>query len=175
MSDERLIIPLEEIAPTIVSVRGQRVILDSDLARLYGVETRTLNQAVPPVIPDRFPGDFLMELSVDEFRNLKSQSVISSEWGGRREAPCTLLPNTALSWRTRVLSTPRAVEVSVYVVRAFVRLRSIFAAANGELGHRLDELEVRIDSHDDEIALLVEAIRQLALPPESSDRRIGLP
>ena len=71
-----------------------------------------------------------------------------------------------------VLSTPRAVEVSVYVVRAFVKLRSIFAAHN-ELAGRLNELEIRVGSHDDEIALLVEAIRQLALPPEGSGRKIG--
>ena len=96
MSDERLIIPLEEIAPTIVRVRGQRVILDSDLARLYGVETRTLNQAVSviqtgsPVILDGAFGGRVPQLEIT--------ICDSSEWGGRRSR-LTLLPNTALSWR----------------------------------------------------------------------------
>lgn len=167
---EGAVVPMEAIASSIIVLREQKVILDADLARLYGVTTQRLNEQVRRN-SDRFPGDFAFQLTREEFQSLMLHSATSKTRGGARKLPLAFTEHGAVM-AASVLSTPRAVEVSVYVVRAFVRLRAVFAA-HGELTHRLDELEVRIDSHDEEIALLVEAIRQLALPPEASDRRIG--
>jgi hypothetical protein len=167
---ESTIVPAETIASSIIVMRGQKVILDTDLASLYGVETKVFNQAVRRNL-DRFPADFMFQLTPDEAGSLRSQFVTSNQRGGRRYTPFAFTEHGAVMAAT-ILNSPRAVEFSVYVVRAFVKLRSIFAA-HEELADRLDELEGRVDGHDKSITLLIEAIRQLALPPETSDRKIG--
>ena len=113
------LLPLETITQRIVLLRGQKVLLDSDLAALYGVETRRLNEQVRRNVA-RFPADFIFEVNADEFANLKSHFATSS-WGGRRKLPLAFTEHGAIMAAT-VLSSPRAVEVSVYVVRAFVKL-----------------------------------------------------
>ena len=165
---------IEGIASRIVTLRGERVLLDSDLATLYGVETRRLNEQVRRN-RRRFPADFIFRLTRKELDNLMSQFA-TSRWGGRRKLPYAFTEHGAIQAAT-ILNTRRAVEVSVYVVRAFVQLRGVLAA-NRELAKRLDELEARIerklDTHDRVIADILNAIRQLMAPPEPKPkRRIG--
>ena len=131
------LLPLEAITHHIIVLREQKVLLDSDLAALYGVETRRLNEQVRRN-RGRFPKDFIFELTPEEFANLKSQFATSS-WGGRRKLPMAFTEHGAIMAAT-VLNSPRAVEVSVYVVRAFVRLREM-ATSHQDLAKRLDELE----------------------------------
>lgn len=164
------LVSIETIAQSILVLRGQRVILDSDLARLYGVDTRAFNQAVKRNL-DRFPSDFMFRLTDEEFGNLRSQNVTSSEWGGRRYPPYAFTEHGAVM-AAMILKSGRAVEVSVYVVRAFIRLRELLAT-HTELSQKLAELESRVDGHDEQIAALMEAIRQLLAPPSTPERRIG--
>jgi hypothetical protein len=165
------LIAIEAIASRIVILRGQRVMLDADLAALYGVETRRLNEQVRRN-QERFPGDFVFQLSAGEFFNLKSQFATSS-WGGKRKRPLAFTEHGALM-AAMVLNSPRATEVSVYVVRAFVELRDTLVA-HKELAKRLDELESRLErklsTHDQAIAGILDTIRQLMAPPEPTKRR----
>jgi hypothetical protein len=136
------LLPLEAITHRIVVLREQKVLLDADLAALYGVETRRLNEQVRRNA-QRFPLDFMFELNADEFANLKSQFATSS-WGGRRKLPLAFTEHGAIM-AASVLSSQRAVEESVYVVRAFVRLREL-AATHGDLAKRLDDLEQKTEA-----------------------------
>jgi len=123
---------VEHITQSILVLRGQRVLLDADLAALFGVTTRRLNEQVRRNRA-RFPDDFLFELTVEEFANLKSRFATSS-WGGRRKLPLAFTEHGAIQAAT-ILNSPRAVEISVYVVRAFVKLRELLSS-NRELGNR---------------------------------------
>ena len=172
MSGERAIVPIGQIEQRILLIRGQRVMLDADLAKLYGVETRVLNQAGRRN-PDRFPEDFMFRLTEAETKSLRSQFVISNTGrGGRRYAPYAFTEHGAIM-AASVLNSPRAVKVSVYVVRAFVKLREVLSTHKA-LARKLAELERRLDTHDDQIEALLEAIRELMVPPpEPRRRRIG--
>jgi len=145
--------------------------LDADLAALYGVETRRLNEQVRRNA-DRFPEDFVFQVTPVEFANLKSQFATSS-WGGRRKLPLAFTEHGAIM-AAMVLNSPRATEVSVYVVRAFVQLRDTLVA-HKELAQRLDQLEAKIQrklvTHDQAIAGILDAIRQLMAPPPAPKRR----
>jgi len=164
---------MEAIASRIFTARAQRVILDADLAALYGVTTGRLNEQVRRNAK-RFPLDFAFPLAVHEVRNLKSQFAISS-WGGRRSAPLAFTEHGAIM-AAMVLNSSRATEVSVYVVRAFVKLRDTLVA-HKDLARRLDELESRLErkiaGHDRTIAEILKAIRALMVPPEPRKRSIG--
>jgi len=169
--------PLERIVSRILLLRGQKVILDADLAELYGVSTGRFNEQVRRN-KDRFPSDFMFKLTNQEVERLRSQIAISiGEMrlvgrGGRRYLPHAFTEHGAIMAAT-ILNTPRAIEVSVFVVRAFVRLREM-VAANKELSKKLDELERRVSHHDEAITGIVKAIRELATPPEpKARRRIG--
>src|SRR5690242_9464732 len=116
------LVPIGHVAQSIFILRGQRVLLDSDLAMLYGVDTRRLNEQVRRN-RDRFPSDFIFELNAKEFTHLKSHSATSS-WGGRRKLPLAFTEHGAIMAAT-VLNSPRAVEMTIYVVRAFVQLRDL--------------------------------------------------
>jgi hypothetical protein len=153
-------------------IRGDRVILDSDLAELYGVETRRLNEQVKRN-RGRFPQDFMFQLSPDEFEGLKSHFATSrSGWGGRRKLPFAFTEHGAIM-AASVLNTPQAVDMSIFVVRAFVRLRS-FLATHKELAIKVTELEKKLTAHDEQILTIVEAIKQLmSLPPPVKKRPIG--
>jgi len=152
-------------------LREQKVLIDADLAALYGVETRRLNEQVRRNRA-RFPADFIFELTPEEFANLKSQFATSS-WGGRRKLPLAFTEHGAIM-AAMVLNSPRATEVSVYVVRAFVQLRDTLVA-HKELAQRLDQLEAKIQrklvTHDQAIAGILDAIRQLMAPPPAPKRR----
>lgn len=184
--------PVEHIATRILVIRGQKVMLDTDLAEIYGVATKALNQAVKRN-RERFPSDFAFRLNAIEAKNLKSQIATSSSHpldlsvdsinrsqivtGSQkhrdpRAYPWVFTEHGALM-AANVLRSTRAVQMSVHVVRAFVRLREM-VAANKELSKKLDELERRVSHHDEAITSIVKAIRELAAPPESKPgRRIG--
>jgi hypothetical protein len=153
------------------------VLLDAELAALYGVATKALNQAVKRNLA-RFPADFMFRLSAQETADLRSQTVTataSAGRGGRRNLPVACTEHGAIMAAT-VLNSPRAVEMSIYVVRAFVQLRELLASSK-ELAQRLDELEARIEKeltgHDQAIAAMLSAIRQLMSSPRPERRGIG--
>jgi len=174
------LLPLEAITQRIVVLREQKVLIDADLAALYGVETRRLNEQVRRN-KARFPQDFIFELTPEEFTNLKSQFATSS-WGGRRKLPLAFTEHGAIMAAT-VLNTPRAVEVSVYVVRAFVKLREL-VGSHLELARRLDDLEQKTEAlamnHDtfsrntrNQLKQVFDALRELMTPPDPPKRPIG--
>jgi hypothetical protein len=161
----------QPIEDRILLIRGQKVILDSDLAVLYGVEVRALNQAVKRN-KERFPEDFVFQLNEGERVNLRSQIVTSSSGhGGRRYPPCAFTEHGAIM-AASVLNSSRAVEMSLFVVRAFVRLREMLGT-HKQLASKLAELERRLETHDQTIQQIIEAIKQLMAPPARSAKRIG--
>ena len=161
---------IQTVESTIHLVRGQRVMLDSDLAAIYGVSTMRLNEQLRRNLK-RFPADFAFQLTRQEFTNLISQIAISSSHGGRRKLPWVFTEHGAIMLAS-VLNSAIAMEASVRVVRAFVRLREIISA-NAELAAKFAQLERRLDSHDEAIAQLFAAIRQLLAPPPEKKREIG--
>ncbi len=170
-ANERLLVIVEQIEPRILSIRGQRVILDADLAELYGTTTKAFNQAIKRNA-GRFPGDFRFQLSIVE----KGEVVTNCDHLGRlkfsRNLPYAFTEHGAIM-AASVLNTPRAIDVSVYVVRAFVKLRE-WLSAHKELATKLAEVERKVSSHDESIQSLVAAIRQLMQPPPTASRpRIG--
>lgn len=165
MASDRKIVRLET---AIHLVRGQRVMLDSDLADIYGVSTRQLNQQLKRN-RHRFPEDFAFQLERKEFDTLMSQIVISKKGrGGRRKLPWVFTEHGAIMLAS-VLSSNIAVQASVRVVRAFIRLREM-VAANTQLAAKLKELERRLDSHDEAIANVFAALKRLLEPPEPPKR-----
>lgn len=162
------VIPGERIEQAILLIRGQKVMLDSDLAALYGVSTSQLVQAVKRN-PDRFPNDFAYRLTVKEFTILKSQSVISrSGWGGRRQPPL-VFTEQGVAMLSSVLRSDKAVRVNVEIMRAFVRLRQMLATS-AEFAARLTELEKK---YDHQFAVVFDAIRQLAAPATTQKSEMG--
>lgn len=156
---------------TIRSVRGLAVILDADLAVIYGVTTAALNQAVKRN-RERFPEDFVFQLTTDESVGLKSQSVTSSlGHGGRRNLPWAFTEHGAIM-AASVLNSPRAVEMSVFVVRAFVRLRD-FARTHAEVAAKLTALERKVAGHDEDLKRMFAALRALLNHPTKPRRPIG--
>jgi len=171
------LVAIEAIASRIVVLRGQRIMLDADLAALYGVTTKRLNEQVRRNL-GRFPSDFMFQLTNQEVVILRSQFATLRTGHGqhRKYLPLAFTEHGALM-AAMVLNSPRATEVSVYVVRAFVELRETFMA-HKELAKHLDELESRLErklaTHDQAIAGILDAIRQLMVPPEpAKKRRIG--
>src|ERR1044072_3695926 len=165
------IILANKVSSKIQVLRGQKVILDSDLAELYGVPVKQLNQQIKRNA-DRFPSDFVFRLSPAEYRSLRSQIVTSnSSRGGRRYLPNAFTEHGAIMAAT-VLNSKRAIEMSVFVVRAFVRMREALAA-NHQIVSKLSEIEQRLEGHDVEIQELVDAIRELMAPLPANSRRIG--
>jgi phage regulator Rha-like protein len=163
-----LVIPVES---RILVLRQQKIILDSDLADLYGVTVKRLNQQVTRN-QDRFPSDFMFQLNTEENEFLRLQNATSKAGrGGRRYAPYAFTEHGAIMAAT-VLNSERAVEMSVFVVRAFVRLREVLST-NQQLAGKIDELEQRLDTHDASIQELIEAIRELMAPDPATGRRIG--
>jgi len=180
------IIAAEQIALRIRHFRGEKVLLDFDLAALYDVETRILNQAVRRNA-DRFPADFMFQLTSDEAEKLSqvvtpsvaghdvsnsSQIVMSSgKYRGKRYRPYAFTEQ-GVAMLSSVLNSESAVKMNIAIMRAFVQLRRALEA-NRELARKFSELERRIDKHDSEIAAILEAIRQLMAPPAKPRREIG--
>ena len=165
------IVATRKINSKILILRGQRVILDSDLAELYQVKVRHLNQQVKRNAK-RFPLAFRFQLSAQEFKILRSQNVISSDHhGGTRYRPYAFTEHGAIMAAT-VLNSERAIEMSVFVVLAFVRMRRAIAAHRYVLA-KLAEVERRLETHETDIHDLMDAIRELMNPPDPPRRRIG--
>ena len=165
MSKKQTVIPLERIETHIFLLRGQKVMLSTDLAELYEVEPRALVQAVKRNI-ERFPGDFMFQLSAPEFENLKSQFVTSS-WGGLRRAVPYAFTEQGIAMLSSVLHSKRAVRVNIEIMRAFVRLRQMLAS-NANLARKLAALEKKYDA---QFRVVFDAIRELMTPPEPKKKR----
>jgi hypothetical protein len=185
------LIPVQQIAKAIHWVRGEKVLLDFDLATPYGVSTKALNQAVKRNAT-RFPEDFMFQLSAEETRFLRVQFVtarsqaVDNQWilpnwspfvtssrkhRGRRYRPYAFTEQ-GVAMLSSVLNSERAVKVNIAIMRAFVRLRQTLET-NRELARKFSELEKRVGKHDEEIGAILEAIRQLMAPPEKPRREIG--
>jgi hypothetical protein len=177
MEKNQMIIPIERIDRAIYLIRGQRIMLDADLALLYGVSVGRLNEAVRRNI-QRFPADFMFQLTKDEFEelkirigrlNLKSQIAISSSgWGGRRHPPHAFTEQ-GVAMLSTVLRSDRAIRVNIEIMRAFVRMRRILAT-NADLERRLSELEKK---YDDQFRIVFDTLRQLMAPTAPSRKKIG--
>ena len=168
--ETRHLAPIEQIEGKILLIRGRKVILSNALAKLYGVEARELIQAVKRN-SDRFPQDFMFQLTKPEVLNLKSQIVISS-WGGARRAAPYAFTEEGVAMLSSVLRSERAVQVNIEIMRAFVRLRRMLAS-HADLARKLNELEKK---YDRQFAVVFEAIRQLMTPPpepEPPPKKIG--
>jgi hypothetical protein len=169
--------PVEDITRAIVVLRGRKVLLDAELAALYGVATKRINEQVRRN-RQRFPDDFVFQLTAQECTALRSHfatsNAVGSGRGGRRSLPYVFTEHGAIM-AASVLNSPRAIEMSVYVVRAFVKLRELLSS-NRVLSRKLDELEQRLtkrlDDHDDAIKAILSAIRELTNPPATT-RAIG--
>jgi len=170
------LVPVEHITQSILILRGQRVLLDAELAALYGVSTKRFNEQVRRN-RERFPADFMFQLTDEEHAALRSQFATLNAGRGqhRKYLPYAFTEHGAIMAAT-ILNSPRAVEMSVYVVRAFVKLRELLAS-NKELARRLNELEARLErklvTHDQAITAILSAIRQLMHPPAPKRRPIG--
>ncbi len=163
-----VLVPRERIEQTILVIRGHNVMLDSDLAQLYGVTVGRLNEAVKRN-EERFPNDFMFQLTKAEFENLKSQIAISSsKWGGRRHAPYAFTEQ-GVAMLSSVLHSERAIQVNIAIMRAFVELREMIASNKG-LARRLTDLEKK---YDGQFRIVFEAIRELMAEPPSRSRNIG--
>jgi len=162
---------LDPIERTIFTLRGVRVMFDADLAELYGVKTHRLNEQVKRNSA-RFPSDFVFQLAPAEYAGLISQSAISNAGrGGRRGQPFAFSEHGALMVAS-VLNSPRAIEMSIFVVRAFAKLKRVLDA-HRELADKLAELERKLMTHDRQIIGLLDAMRALMAPPPKTARRIG--
>lgn len=156
------------IEKKILLIRGQKVMLDSDLAAIYGVTTFNLNKAVKRNI-DRFPDDFMFQLQPEEQKNLIFQNGISKRGhGGRRHLPYAFTEQ-GVAMLSSVLRSPRAVKVNIEIMRAFVRIRQ-WLASNAELAHKLAELEKKYDT---QFKIVFDVIRELMQPPKPAKKRIG--
>jgi ORF6N domain len=162
--NRRVVIPVPHVEEKILLIRGQKVILDADLAALYEVEAKVLIQAVKRNI-DRFPEDFMFQLTVQELNNLRSQ-IVTSSWGGRRYPPYAFTEQ-GVAMLSSVLRSRRAVRVNIEIMRAFVRLRQLLAS-NTELARKLAALERKYDA---QFKVVFDAIRELMTPPEPKKKR----
>jgi hypothetical protein len=167
MEIKQSLIPAAQIERSILLIRGERVILDADLAALYEVATKVLLQAVKRHI-ERFPPDFMFQLTKEEFFILRSQSVTSSQWGGRRYPPYAFTEQ-GVAMLSSVLNSPRAIHVNIEIMRAFIRLRRLLAS-HAVLARKLETLEKKYDA---QFKVVFDAIRKLMAPPEPKRRQIG--
>ena len=167
------VMPIEHITQSILILRGHRVLLDTDLADLYGVSTKRFNEQVRRN-RERFPEGFMFQLTAEELAALKSQIATlnaseSSGRGGRRYLPYAFTEHGTIMAAT-ILNSPRAVQMSVYVVRAFVKLREVLAS-NEELAQKLELLKRKLDTHDQLIVGILKSIHELMNPTQT--RAIG--
>lgn len=168
------LIPAERIERAILVIRGQKVLLDKDLAQLYDVTTGRLNEQVRRNIR-RFPADFMFQLSQEEFEDWKSQIAISNSSAkmGLRKRPYAFTEQ-GVAMLSSVLNSVRAIEVNIAIMRAFVKLREILAT-HKDLARKLEDIERKLGHHDQHFRIVFEAIRQLTQPPNDPTKkgRIG--
>ena len=173
MDDKTQLVQPEQIEQAVLLIRGQRVMLDRDLAALYGVTTGNLNKAVKRNL-DRFPADFMFQLTLDEAQAIagsRFQIGILKQGQNIKYLPF-VFTQEGVAMLSSVLRSPRAVQVNIAIMRAFVRLRETLAL-HKDLAHKLAQLERKIEGHDASIRTLFDAIRQLMTPPEKPHREIG--
>ena len=164
------IVPIESIVNKIVFLRGEKVLLDHDLAELYGVETKVLKQAVRRNIK-RFPDDFMFELTKEENQSLRSQNVTLKRGQHSKYSPFAFTEQ-GVAMLSSVLNSERAIEVNISIMRAFVQLRKMIVS-HDKLAGKLAELEQHMEGHDEQIQAIFEAIRQLMIPPAKPRKKIG--
>jgi phage regulator Rha-like protein len=160
---------IDVITTKIFEVRGKKVMLDSELAKLYGVATKNLNKAVKRNI-ERFPGDFMYQLTGQEVANLRFQ-IGTSSWGGRRYQ-LMVFTQEGVAMLSSVLNSQRAIQVNIQIMRAFVRLKELLLT-HKDLALKIEALEKQYANHDEKIRLIFEAIRQLLEPPVKEKKIIG--
>ncbi len=163
------LIPVERIESKIYLIRGQKVMIDSDLAELYGVKTKNLNKAVSRN-PKRFPADFMFQLTPQEHENLRFQNGTSKR-GGRRYLPYAFTEQ-GVAMLSSVLKSEQAVNINVLIMRAFVKLRKVLAT-NKDLTHLFKELKHKVDQHDVEIGLIIKAIEKMIATEPKTKGKIG--
>jgi phage regulator Rha-like protein len=163
------IVPIERIEQRIFLIRGQKVMLDRDLAELYGVPTKRLNEAVKRNIR-RFPEGFMFVLTKIEAENLRSQ-IATSSWGGRRYLPLAFTEQ-GVAMLSSVLNSERAIQINILIIKTFVRLRAVLST-HKELAMKFKELEGKVDQHDSAIQEIFEAIRKMIAYEEKPRRRMG--
>lgn len=165
------LVPVEGLLRQIYVFRGQRVMVDINLAGLYGVETRTLLQAVKRN-QARFPEDFMFQLTDEEFETLRSQIVISKPGRGGRQYHPYVFTEQGVAMLSGVLRSDRAIQINIAIMRAFVRLREVLTS-NEEVFRRLSDIERKLDDHDESIRIAFDALRQLMTEPAPDPKRIG--
>lgn len=170
MNQESAIVSVEQIEQAILLLRGQKVMLDRDLAVLYGVETKNLNKAVRRNL-SRFPADFMFQLTAEEADSLRFQFGTLKRGQHFKYLPCAFTEQ-GVAMLSSVLNSQRAVQVNIAIMRAFVRLRETLSL-HKELAGKLAELERKIEKHDGSISTLFEAIRQLMAPPDKPKKEMG--
>jgi hypothetical protein len=164
------LIPVESIVDKIILLRGEKVLIDRDLAELYDVETKQLKRAVRRNI-NRFPEDFMFQLTKEEYRSLRSQFGTLKK-GAHSKYPPMAFTEQGVAMLSSVLNSDRAIEVNIAIMRAFVQLRKTLDS-HVELARKLADLEKRFESHDEQIQAIFEAIRQLMAPPDKKVKKIG--
>lgn len=168
-ADKPLALPEELVMNKIYFIRGQKVMLDEDLAELYQVETKRLNEQVRRNI-ERFPNDFMFRLTQKEFENLKSQFATSS-WGGRRKPPLAFTEQ-GVSMLSGVLNSETAVQVHIQIIRVFAKMKELLLT-HKDILLQLEKIERKLTQHDDDIALIFQYLKQLLNPPQPPRNRIG--
>lgn len=171
MDNEKAIRPAHPIEKAILVIRGERIILDDVLAALYGVTTKRLNEQVRRN-SGRFPPDFMFSLTPEEEAGLRSQIATSKTGRGGRRYPSYVFTEHGAIMAASVLNTPRAVEMSIFVVRAFIRLRGMLTR-NKALAATLADLEKRLSAHDKQILAIIQTLRRLMTLPEKPKTPIG--
>lgn len=169
MKKTEITIPDETIISKIYYIRGQKIMLDRDLAELYGVTTGNLNKAVQRNLK-RFPKDFMYQLNEDEFKNLMFQNGISS-WGGTRKTPYAFTEQ-GVAMLSGVLNSDRAIEVNIHIIRVFTKLRQMLLT-HKDILLKLDQLETNVSRHNKEIQYIFDVLKQLLNPPVEPRKRIG--
>lgn len=162
--ENKKIIPMEIIGTKIYVIRGKKVMLDRDLAELYGVETRVLNQAVRRNI-NRFPEDFMFKLTKEEFDNLKSQ-IVTSSWGGARKLPGAFTEQ-GIAMLSSVLKSERAIKVNIEIMRTFVKIHE-YALSYKDLSEKINKLEKK---YDKQFQIVFKALKQIIIPQKNEKKR----
>jgi len=169
--EKKELIPQEIIESKILLIRGRKVMLDRDLAGLYGVETKAINQAVKRN-SQRFPDDFMFRLSAEEARLLSRSQFVTLKKGQNIKYLPYVFTENGVAMLSSVLNSDRAIQVNIQIMRTFVKLRELFVT-HKDLAHKLEELERKIERHDEEISAIFQAIRNLMAPPIKPKRKIG--
>jgi hypothetical protein len=164
------IIPTESIISKILLIRGQKVMLDSDLAKLYGVDTKRLNQQVKRNIK-RFPDDFMFQIKEEEYIALRSQIATSKAKGGRRYLPYVFTEH-GVAMLSSVLNSDKAIEANIFIIRAFVKLREMIST-HKDVQKKLKNIEDKLNEHDEKIIQIIRIINHITAPPEKPKRKLG--